>query len=196
MPMVIASTCKELGIREALDLVADGAAFVDLRPTHDYLDVHIPSSVALLWEFGPGMAARARDTLPLSLPLVLCDQGTVDMTHAAVAFRGKGFTVMGRVTDAINAWASETSETPASTETVSDAPKATILDVGDPGVHMERAPDMHIALDSLWGRVQEVTLHDRIAIAAGYGVRAAVAVGILERAGARDILFWRTRPES
>ena len=49
---------------DALASRDEGAAFVDLRPTDDYLEVHIPGSLSLVYEFGPGMAARARDWAP------------------------------------------------------------------------------------------------------------------------------------
>jgi rhodanese-related sulfurtransferase len=193
--MAVATTCKELDIDDALHLVDDGAAFVDLRPTSDYLEVHIPGSLALLWEFGPGMAGRARDVLPLSLPFVLCDENTVDATHAANALRGKGFTVLGKVSDAVNGWASSASATPASTEVITGAarPQGTLLDVGDPGVRGDSEPDLHIPLEGLWNRAQELDSSNRVVVVAGYGVRAAVAVGILERHGAQDVAFWRTR---
>ena len=193
--MRVATTCRELQPDEALRLAEDGAAFVDLRPTDAYLDVHIPGSLALLWEFGPGMAGRARDTLPLSLPLLLCDPATVDVIHAANAFRGKGFTVLGSLPDAINTWAAATSQTPASTEVAagSVAPGGAVLDVGDPGVDAGSATDIHVPLEGLWKRSEELSSHERIVVAAGYGVRAAVAVGILERAGVDEVVFWRTR---
>ena len=193
--MVVATTCKELEIGEALRLASDGAAFVDLRPINEYLEVHIPGALALLWEFGPGMAGRARDAIPLSLPFILCDPQTVDATHAANALRGKGFTVLGKVSDAINEWASATSETPASTDVItgSKTPEGTLLDVGDPGVSLSSKPDLHIPLEGLWDRSDDIDRSTRLVVAAGYGVRAALAVGILERHAAKDIAFWRTR---
>lgn len=193
--MVVATTCKELSFDEALRLVSDGAAFVDLRPTDDYLEVHIPRSLALLWEFGPGMAGRARDALPLSLPFVLSDPATVDVTHAANALRGKGFSVLGKVGDAINSWVAATSETPASTDVVtgSEPPSGTLVDVGDPGVVLGSQADVHIPLEQLWSRAGEIARNERVVVPAGYGVRAALAVGILEHAGIEDIVFYKTR---
>lgn len=191
--MVVATTCKRLEIEEALTLVEDGAAFIDLRPTAHYLDAHIPGSLALLWEFGPGLAGRARDCIPLSVPFVICDPGTIDVGQAANAFRGKGFTVLGRLEDPVNGWARGTSRAPASTEVVStpEPPGGTILDVGDPGVSSPRPPDLRIPLERLWARAGDLEA-DRVVLATGYGVRAAIAVGILERAGIESV-FWRTR---
>jgi rhodanese-related sulfurtransferase len=193
--MVVATTCKELVFDEAMHLVEDGAAFVDLRRIDEYLDVHIPGSLALLYEFGPGMAARARDCLPLSLPLILSDPGGLDIDHAANSLRGKGFTVLGRVDDAINRWAQATGGTPASTEVVRapNAPKGTVLDVGDPGATVGSPAGMRIPIERLWSRIDDVAGLERVVLAVGYGVRAALAVGILERAGIPDVVFWRTR---
>lgn len=193
-PMVIAATCKELELAEAMRAVSEGAAWIDLRPTDAYLDAHIPGSLALLYEYGPGLAGRARDCLPLSLPLVLFDPGDVDVINAANSLRGKGFAVLGRVPDALNRWAAETGRSPASTEIVTGPrPDGFLLDVGDPGVSLDAAPDAHIPIERLWSRTGEVAGRSPIVIAAGYGVRAALAVGMLERAGAADIVMWRTR---
>ena len=95
--MLATRTLRRLPFEEALAAVDTGAAFVDLRPTDAYLEVHIPASLALLYERGPGMASRARDCLPLDLPLVLVDLGELDYVHAAASLRGKGFTVLGSI---------------------------------------------------------------------------------------------------
>ncbi len=53
---------------------------------------------------------------------------------------------------------------------------------------------MQIPIELLWSRVAEVPRSDPVVLAAGYGVRAALAVGILEREGFDRIVFWRSRP--
>ena len=175
---------------EALEHVDSGAAFLDLRDVDGYLDVHIPGSINVLYEFGPGFNSRARDCIPLDVPLILMDLGAGDLLNAAPALRGKGFDVVGKVDDGINAWASKRG-TPASTEIVTEKPEnASVLDVNDPGAHAEDA-DLIIPIEELWGRAGEVGT-GRIVVAAGAGVRAAIAVGILERAG-HDVVFWKTR---
>ena len=190
--MPVASTLKELSFDAALELLDDGAAFVDLRPTADYLDVHVPGALALLFEFGPGMATRARDCIPLDVPLVLLEDGRSDLLHAAASLRGKGFSVPGYTTDAINRWA-ETGR-PASTEVAEGtrSPGGVVVDVLDPG---GRAPDgaLRIPADGLWRRSGEMSGHSRVVVVAGYGVRAALAVGILELAGVAEVVFWSTR---
>jgi rhodanese-related sulfurtransferase len=191
--MPVTSTLKKLNFDGALELVDRGAAFVDLRPPEDYLDVHVPGSLALIYEFGPGMAARARDCIPLGLGLVIMDLGAGDVMHAAASLRGKGFTVLGTVEDAINSWAAARGA-PASTETISVAPgKGTILDVGDPGSQVPQEA-VRIPVERLWARVGELDTVGPVAVAAGYGVRACLAVGILERAGHEEIMLWRTLP--
>jgi rhodanese-related sulfurtransferase len=183
----------ELDIERSIALVADGAAFIDLRPSDAYLEVHIPGSLNLLYEFGPGMAGRARDCLPLDLPLILMSSPGADMGNAAAALRGKGFTVVGSVEDAINGWAAH-SGTPSSTEVLEgpSAPEGVILDLSDPGVI---PPDdaRRIPLELLWARAGELAGEARVVVAAGYGVRAALGVGMLERAGVEEVIFWKTR---
>jgi hydroxyacylglutathione hydrolase len=189
--MLATRTLKRLPFEEALGAVDAGAAFVDLRPVDAYLEVHIPGSIALLYERGPGMASRARDCLPLDLPLVLVDSGEVDFVHAAASLRGKGFTVLGATEDTINRWAAVRG-TPASTDVTEGtiAGSGVVLDVGD-----SAAPEVdeavHIPIDQLWKRVEEVAEAERVAVTSGYGVRAALAVGILERAGIGEVLIWK-----
>jgi len=188
MPTV--PTLRDLDIEEALALVERGARFVDIRDVTSYLDVHIPGSLGLLYEAGPGFNARARDCIPLEVPLILLDLRAGDVVQAAASLRGKGFDVVGKLDDGINAWSARNG-TPASTDVVTERPDAvSILHVMDPGTD-EIEADHVIPIEKLWTRVDEVTTK-RVAIAAGFGVRAALAVGVLESAG-KDVLFWRTR---
>ncbi len=191
--MLATRTLRDLPFEDALAAVDDGAAFVDLRQVDAYLEVHIPGSLCLLYEWGPGLAGRARDCLPLDLPLVLMDFGEVDYLHAAASLRGKGFDIVGKTRDAINNWAAARG-VPASTEVITTTVEGTgtVLDVGDPGADkMDDA--VHIPIDQLWRRVGEIASASRVAVLSGYGVRAALAVGILERVGVDEILFWRSK---
>lgn len=185
---------RQLSFEETLaQLDAYGAALVDLRPVNEYLDVHVPGSLSLQYEAGPGLAARARECIPLDVPLVLADLGHGDLDNAAASLRGKGFAVLGSCRDAINEWA-RLRDRPASTETATGdrpPPNATLLDVADAAVRVPRGAP-RIPVDTLWDRIEDVP-EGRLAIAAGYGVRAALAVGILERHGHADLVFWRTR---
>lgn len=192
------TTLKDLTFEEALDHIDAGAAFIDLRDIHAYLDVHIPGSIALLYEAGPGMASRARDCIPLDLTLILLDLGTGNPADAAASLRGKGFDVVGKVSDGINRWA-RSRGAPASTEVIrgGHVPSGRILDVGDPGVgdrrhELEAAGVTRIPIERLWSRIDEVRGSHRVVIVAASGVRAAIAVGLLERAGVPEIVFWRT----
>lgn len=184
---------RTLPFDEALAHLDDGAALADLRSIESYLEVHVPGSLELLYEFGPGMAARARDCLPLSLPLILLDLGQGDVRHAAASLRGKGFAVLGKIEDGINQWAA-TRGAPASCDVVQheDPPDGAVLDVGDPGA---RAPGdaIRIPIELLWARAGEVAGHEHVMVSAGYGVRAALAVGILERAGVQRVTFWKPK---
>ncbi|MGH2805963.1 MAG: hypothetical protein ACRDKT_01685 [Actinomycetota bacterium] len=187
------TTLRSLSFEDAATHVDEGAAFVDLRDVESYLDVHIPASLELFYEAGPGLPSRARDCIPLEWPLVLLDLGTGDAAHTAAGLRGKGFDVVGSVADGINAWARARGTTPASTELVrgGDTPDGLLLDVGDPGT-VGVTDALRIPVERLWSRRDEVA-GDRIVVAAGYAIRAALAVGLLERAGHSDIVVWKTR---
>jgi rhodanese-related sulfurtransferase len=193
--MLVTSLLRELDIETALEHVDAGAAFVDMRPPHAYLDAHIPGSLALLYEFGPGFAGRARECLPLGLPLILLDLGTGNLANAAAALRGKGFNVIGSVTDGINAWASRRG-TPSSTEFIDGdrAAGGVAIDVGDPGAGRCEGC-RKIPLERLWTESVALTGAPRVVVVAGWGVRAALAVGILERNGVQEVAFWRQKPE-
>ena len=191
--MVTTSTLKKLSFSGSMRHVDEGAAFVDLRDVHSYLEVHIPGSLSLLYETGPGFQSRARDCIPLEVPLVLMARDGVDMVNAASSLRGRGFNVIGVVDDAVNEWA-KWYGTPASTETYrGPRPRhSPVLDVSDPGaVGVEEATN--IPIEQLWGRAQEVASEPRVVVASGYGVRAALAVGILEGAGVKETIVWETR---
>jgi rhodanese-related sulfurtransferase len=189
--MPVHSLLRTLDFDDALAEVDSGAAFVDVRPIQAYLDVHIPGSLELLYEFGPGFAGRARDCLPLDLPLILLDLGDGDLLNAAASLRGKGFEVLGTVADGINQWASRRGA-PISTEVIEGdrASGGIAVDVGDPGVgRCEGA--RRVALERLWEEAGPLKGAGRVVVVAGVGVRAALAVGILERRGIEEVAFWR-----
>ena len=189
--MPIATTVRTISIDEAERRVQQGAAYLDPRSVSDYLDVHVPGSISLQWEFGPGMQQRARDCIPLEVPLIVLQDGATDPSRIAAALRGKGFAVVGTVEDGLRTWA-KLGATPASTEIHdrSEAPGGTVVDVGDPGVR--RFDDaVLVSVEKLWSQASRLAERAPLAILAGRGVRAAMAVGMLERAGVRDLVFWR-----
>lgn len=190
--MLSTSTLKRLSFSEATRNIDAGAAFVDLRAVRDYLDVHIHGSLSLLHEKGPGFQSRARDCIPLKVPLILLEAEGVDMVNAAASLRGRGFSVPGMLNDGINEW-SRWYGTPASTEIYRgpEPREHLVLDVSDPGTAKLQGATK-IAVESLWARSGEVAGEGRVFVAGGRGVRAALAVGILERAGAGDIVYFDT----
>ncbi len=191
--MPVTTTVRRLSLHEGVEhLKENGAALVDLRPVGPYLESHIPGSLALVYEFGPGLSGRARDCLPLGLKLILLDHGEIDIGNAAAALRGKGFTVVGAIEGAIEAWP-DSGEKLRATGTIGaqDTPSGRVLDVGDPGV-LRPEDALTIPIERLYARAAEVRGASPVTLAAGYGVRAALAVGILEQQGVEEILFWRT----
>lgn len=187
--MLPTRTLSDLTFAEAEHAVEDGAAYVDLRPMKDHLEVHIPGSLGLVYEFGPGMGARARDCLPLSLPLVLLPGPDVDVLHAAATLRGRGFEVVGELRNGVEEWSAHNG-TPASTEQLDRLPEGTTaVHVVDPGATPPEGA-VTIPAETLWNRTGELR-DGPIAIVGGFGLRATLAVGILERAGFGDVsLLW------
>ena len=192
--MPVATTVRELSLDEGLGRLDAGAALVDLRPVGDYLGSHIPGALALAYEFGPGLSSRARDCLPLDLTLVLLDPGGIDIRNAAAALRGKGFTVVGSLSGALEAWPGARGAL-RSTQAIGpgEMPSGRVLDVGDPDA--APPPDaLSIPIEHFYRRATELEGVSPVTVAAGRGVRAALAVGILEQHGLEDVRFWWTRP--
>jgi len=180
----------ELSIEEAEHHIGLGAAYVDLRPVRQYLDVHVPGSLSLQYDKGPGLSSRARDCIPLSVPMVLLDHGGMDMEYVTSSLRGKGFAVLGYVPDGLREWG-RANGAPASCEVSegNEVPDGVVLDVGDPRVVLHPEATL-VPVEKLWGRAHEFSEHDKLTILAGAGVRAALAVGMLERVGLSDMGFW------
>ena len=189
--MAVLTTLKKLDFTDAARLVDEGAAPVDFRPIDQYLSGHIRGSLPLLYEAGPGMPSRARDCLPLDLPLILMDGPRIDFANAAAALRGKGFSVLGKLENALDRWRAERGGLVA-TDSPGQAPDPDItLDVGDPG-SVAPAGSFRVPVELLWRELDRLEGVERIVVVSGYGVRAALAVGMLERAGVKKVQIWRS----
>lgn len=188
--MATSALTHDLSIQAAEHHVASGAVFIDLRPVREYLDAHVPQSLSLQYEFGPGFNTRARDCIPLSYPLVLLDHGGVDLEYVTASLRGKGFAVLGFVPDGLGAWANAHGA-PASCEVFGsdETPDGLVLDVGDPRVVLHKEATV-ISIERLWNCADEFSSESKVTILAGAGVRAALAVGMLERVGVENVGFW------
>lgn len=174
--------------------LSHGAALIDLRPAEEFLDVHVPGSLPLVYEFGPGMSNRARDCLPLDLPLILLGTHGVDLEHAAASLRGKGFGVVGALRGGVEEWARSEGR-PVSTALLDRVPDdAAVVDIGDPGAPAVDAT-VRIPAESIWVRAGELDAARPLVIPCGFGIRAALAVGILEHHGFRDVSLYRARPD-
>jgi rhodanese-related sulfurtransferase len=171
-----------------------GGLGVDLRSVDGYLARHAAGTIPLLYEAGPGLGGRARDLLPLDARIVLLADGTSPLDKAADSFRGKGFEVVGYVEGGVDAWPGEPVGTPQTS--LADAPvELVLIDVADPGTLLppERGAQARIPAERLWARAEELHPTWAIGVLAGWGVRAAAAVGILEKLGFGRITFVRTR---
>jgi len=185
---------RNLTPARARELLAGDALAIDLRPVGEYLAGHIHGSIPLLYEAGPGLGGRARDLLPLEARLVLLDDGVSPVERAADSFRGKGFDVVGVLTGGVRAWADPLVTTPVIQ--LADTPDVlALINVSDPGTVL---PPGHgvgasIPVERLWDKAGELGRNWDLGILAGYGVRAAAAVGILETLGFTKLTFVRTR---
>lgn len=181
---------RRIAAEAAEKLLVEGLA-IDLRPVDEYLERHLHASISILWEQGPGFATRARDLMPLNARLLLLEDSKSPLDEAAAQLRGKGFDVEGYIaSDDIRTLGKMISSRPVS---IDDAGSLLLFDVGDPGVSYQGRA-VKIPTEFLWAR-QDLDLSRRIGVLAGFGVRAASAVGILERLGAKEVTFIRTLPQ-
>ena len=189
-----ASVLRNLTPARARELLAGDALAIDLRPVGEYLAGHIHGSIPLLYEAGPGLGGRARDLLPLEARLVLLDDGVSPVERAADSFRGKGFDVVGVLTGGVRAWADPLVTTPVIQ--LADTPDVlALINVSDPGTVLPPGQGVgaSIPVERLWDKAGELGRNWDLGILAGYGVRAAAAVGILETLGFTKLTFVRTR---
>ena len=175
----------------AASVLEEGLA-LDLRPIPQYLEKHLRGSISILWEQGPGFATRARDLLPLNARLILLEDESSPLQEAASRLRGKGFDVEGYLS------AEDLGQLgkliPTRSVPIEDAGSLHLLHVGDPGtVHEGRS--VRIPAERLWDGLSELNTSYRIGVLSGFGVRAATAVGILEKFGFKEIVLIRTRSE-
>lgn len=191
------STVRSLTAERAREILSEGGLAIDLRPIDAYLAAHVPGSVPLLFEAGPGLGGRARDLLPLDARLVLIDDGVSPLEKAADAFRGKGFDVAGSFPGGVTAWPAGTVAT--TSINLADAPDVlALLDVADPGMLLppDHGVGARIPAERLWTGTGDLGKHWDLGVLAGWGVRAAAAVGILEKLGFSKLTFVRTRGPS
>jgi len=184
--MAVITTLKHERVREIL---ATGGILIDTRAVDDYLAGHVSASISILFEAGPGFGGRARDLLPLEATLVLLTDPQIPLEEAAAMLRGKGLDVAGYA----DRTAFETRTTPT-TEGALDG--FVLIDVKDPGTRpLPGTGDvLVIPAERLWTDTGELEKSANVGVLAGWGVRAATAIGILEWLGFEHLTFVRTHP--
>lgn len=182
-----------LDLRRVQEILASGGQLIDIRPVDEYLADHAEGSISMMFEAGPGFGGRARDLLPLDATLVLLDDPNTSFERAAAMLRGKGLDVAG-LSDGTGLGTRSTPITDvASNELV-------MVDVKDPGTRPLSSAGgtggnvRVIPAERLWTEAAELDKSAHIGVLAGWGVRAATAIGILERLGFEHLTFVRTRP--
>lgn len=192
--MMTTTTLRALTPERVSHLLRSEGLAIDLRAPADYLGAHLPGSIPLLFEAGPGLGGRARDLLPLDARLVLLEDATSPLDKAADALRGKGFEVVGYLPGGIGAWKEPVAGT-AVIALENTAHDMALVDVADPGTQVNvawRTP-LRIPAEQLWGRAGELDPTVGLGVLAGWGVRAAAAIGILEHMGFTKLTYVRTR---
>ncbi len=180
---------KTLDPARVREILASGGLLIDTRAVDEYLASHVDASISIMFEAGPGFGGRARDLLPLEASLVLLTDPQTPLDEAAAMLRGKGLDVAG--------FADGTGLETRSTPTAEGSPNGLVfVDVRDPGTRPPTTTNsaLVIPVEHLWTDAGELDKAAHIGLLAGWGVRAATAIGILERLGFAHLTFVRTRP--
>lgn len=180
---------KTLDPDRVREILASGGLLIDTRAVDEYLASHVDASISIMFEAGPGFGGRARDLLPLEASLVLLTDPQTPLEEAAAMLRGKGLDVAGFA----DGTGLETRSTPTA-EGASDG--LVMIDVKDPGTRSLSGTGgaLVIPVEHLWTDAEELDKAAHIGVLAGWGVRAATAIGILERLGFAHLTFVRTHP--
>lgn len=181
---------KSLDPRRVQEILASGGQLIDMRPVDEYLGDHAEGSISIMFEAGPGFGSRARDMLPLDATLVLLNDPNTSFEEAAAMLRGKGLDVAG-LSDGTGLGTRSTPITEAASN------ELVMIDVKDPGARPLSSTAGNaqvIPAERLWTEAAELDKSAHIGVLAGWGVRAATAIGILERLGFEHLTFVRTRP--
>ncbi|GAC1374238.1 MAG: hypothetical protein NVSMB32_17490 [Actinomycetota bacterium] len=192
--MPLTTGLRSLTAERVEHLLDMGGLLVDLRPTNEFLEAHIRGSIPLLFEAGPGLGGRARDLLPLDARLVLLEDPTSPLDRAADSLRGKGFDVVGYFAGGVDAWPFPASGTPVISLSYTPL-DMTLIDVADPGTVIPPTRQAHVRIptERLWLDSANLERSADTGVLAGWGVRAAAAIGILEKLGLSNLTFVRTR---
>lgn len=181
---------------DSVHRILHNGLLIDLRPVASWLERHVRASISVLYEPGPGFGTRARDLLPLDAHLILLEDESSPIEDAASRLRGKGFDVVGVFSGGIDAWPDRSELATAKVVALDSADKPSILlHVGDPGTNYT-GDARSIPTERLWEKSLDASPAEPIGVLAGFGVRAAAAVGILEKLGFTNVMLVRTRPES
>jgi rhodanese-related sulfurtransferase len=195
-PVLLTSTTmalRSVDVDRAQTILSRGGLLIDLRLIDEYLERHVRGSIPLLYEAGPGLGGRARDLLPLDARLILLDDGKSSLEDAAASFRGKGFEVVGLIERGVGGWPYQDLTSTRTQSVDTWEPGHHMLDVADPGT-IPPPTATFIPAERLWTKAAELDPTFHFGILAGWGVRAAAAIGILEKLGFRSLAFVRTRP--
>lgn len=179
-----------LGAGEVGSAVARGAQVVDIRSREKYAAGHVPGSIAV--EHGPHLAAYAGWVTPWGSEIVLVSDSEVDLDLAERQLASIGIEGVTSVVLDDSSRASWRGHRRIDWETFADSPTTTdrvLLDVRRPEEwrtgHIEHS--VHIPVEELSHRLAEVPAGE-VWVHCQAGFRAAVAAGLLDRAGREVVL--------
>ena len=180
------------------ELLAGGALVVDGRSPDDYDAGHIPGSIGIT-AAGSGFGTRTAWVADPAGRLLLVGYGEADAHAMCTLLAAVGITrVTGILAGGFEAWRTAGREiesfavidVPGLAELHGRRPDLQILDVReDHEWEQQRIPgSLHVPYHDLAARRPPIDLDRPVAVICSTGRRSALAVGLVRRAGAREVL--------
>jgi rhodanese-related sulfurtransferase len=164
----------------AAPMIDPNAWVIDLRPRSDYFAGHVPGSLNIEW--GSSFAPWTGWLVPFGEPVHLVLGPLQNPVWAATELGRIGYRVSGATTDlsGIDLATGRTADTEQLAEAIEAG--ATVVDVRDPSERIvsHAAGTIHVYVPDLR---QEIPGKEDVWLVCATGFRAAVAAGLVERAG-------------
>lgn len=187
----------KLSASEVEQLMAEGAALVDVRRGRDYDRVHIPGSYSVSLD-GP-FSAWVGWLIPRGRAIVLAGGSDAQHVEAQRQLHRIGFdSIAGALDGGIDAWQSsgrpvstfETKDVEDMAEWILSAEPMTVVDARDEhewaAGHVPGA--VHMYVPDVPYRANEIPVDAPVAVHCASGYRAGIAASLLEQAGLKRII--------
>lgn len=188
---------QPLTIQQSIAIFQQGAALIDLRSQHEYVEKHIPGSVHADWS--PQFSSRVSQVLPPQAPIVLLLGQNAAYREVFYALARVGYEqVMGFLNEDMESWermglpvASGDIEdiTPDQLNELIEEDQVKVVDVREPfeARYMRIAESLLIPLGQLSARIAELDPGQPTAVICQHGSRSQAGAAILGQSGFKKV---------